>query len=668
MNHKTMRKVITLTLFLAFAGKAYADDIKKLEVTEIPVGPCRLGEQNVFLKENSGAGRARSLKAEFQFRRISYSFDFESPSQTKFVALDHPQSGVRVWETSASGSSIFIKGSQNITGAVFRQDGRALLTFGSDGQLSLVNMPAGNVVGSWSTTSKPVTSAAISPDGTKILSGHSDGSFEMTDAAGSPLRTFQRSEAAINALAFSKDGKLFAIGSTLGQVEIWDLDRNMKVASINAEVGAITALAFSADSGSVIIAGSHRGAVLWNISTVSKTATFVGNSNIITSVAVDPRGEYLAFSAPSSAVEIFSVHPPALLHVVSRRGDFVAGAKFSDAGDQILTMLEDGSLIKIDLNGMHEYPILGPAKFIGAAAAIMKDDLAEMGESIAVYSDIVSSTLKFSELKKISDLLDGPVPQVIRSLVFSADGENILITSNVQTSLYNKKGESLVRLWSAGRYRAFPSFSEDGKWVVVSSADGIRVWSLQAGRIVAESKSRSGFSSIVLSSSTVIAASVPSGIRLWNHVLDRETFLPLPVQDLGRDHRVEIIANTVDSRRLAVSGIDGQLTVLELISRKDEESHLIDGQYVWPQFTANTIGDVGRSLNLSFSPDGQRLAVHSYSGRIRIYKKTYDWLLEDTLPLGGNPIGGIRWLDNERLAKVTCVASASARSSHPTME
>jgi WD40 repeat protein len=78
-----------------------------------------------------------------------------------------------------------------------------------------------------------------------------------------PQKTFSKNHRETNAVAFSEDGHLLALGgygNGQGLVEIYDLSSNRLIQTFNARSG-ITSLDFSAD-GTRLVVGTDRGAIL----------------------------------------------------------------------------------------------------------------------------------------------------------------------------------------------------------------------------------------------------------------------------------------------------------------------------------------------------------------------------------------------------------------------
>ena len=112
-----------------------------------------------------------------------------------------------------------------------------------------------------------VTSAAFSPNGTRIVSGSHDNTVRVWDAdrgvqIGSPL---QGHTDLVRSVAFSPDGTRIVSGSSDETVRVWDADRGVQIGSpLQGHTDLVTSVAFSPD-GTRILSGSDVNTVrVWD--------------------------------------------------------------------------------------------------------------------------------------------------------------------------------------------------------------------------------------------------------------------------------------------------------------------------------------------------------------------------------------------------------------------
>ncbi|WP_354636087.1 serine/threonine-protein kinase [Planktothricoides raciborskii] len=119
------------------------------------------------------------------------------------------------------------------------------------------------------TTSGPVWSVAVSPNGKTIASGSWDGTIQLwhvsIDNARIPIQTLAGHTGAVWSVAISSDGKLLASGSADQTVKIWDLRTGELLKTLKGHDAGVFSVAFSPDN-SLVASGSFDKTIkLWNI-------------------------------------------------------------------------------------------------------------------------------------------------------------------------------------------------------------------------------------------------------------------------------------------------------------------------------------------------------------------------------------------------------------------
>jgi WD40 repeat protein len=90
-----------------------------------------------------------------------------------------------------------------------------------------------------------VSSLAVSPDGTALVSGSSDGTVRLWGIpTGQAQAILARNPVPVSCLAFSPDGKTVAWGSSDGSITLWDVTKGAERADLKGHRAEISMLAF----------------------------------------------------------------------------------------------------------------------------------------------------------------------------------------------------------------------------------------------------------------------------------------------------------------------------------------------------------------------------------------------------------------------------------------
>jgi WD40 repeat protein len=127
-------------------------------------------------------------------------------------------------------------------------------------------------------------------------------------------------------LSFSGDGKLLAVGSTPGLVDVWDVEKSMKQRSFKS--GAPLALTFDGR----LLATAGNGLELWDIASGKLWKTIKWTGGTIKQVSFDNGGTRLLVSANGEGDAVFDVAAGQRLATLT----FAQGAQFSRDGSLVI--------------------------------------------------------------------------------------------------------------------------------------------------------------------------------------------------------------------------------------------------------------------------------------------------------------------------------------------
>jgi WD40 repeat protein len=159
-------------------------------------------------------------------------------------------------------------------------------------------------------------SVVFSPDGRSLLSTGSDGSQTVSvwEVGTGKLRAEMNLELASpwNAgMALSPDGRVLAVVSHDGNLELLDMAARRKSILISSRGGKVAALAFSPSGHTLASAGEDGKVRLWEVATGGERDCFAGHRGEVTSLAFSPGSGELASGGADTTIVIWDTSQPA---------------------------------------------------------------------------------------------------------------------------------------------------------------------------------------------------------------------------------------------------------------------------------------------------------------------------------------------------------------------
>jgi len=240
-----------------------------------------------------------------------------------------------------------------------------------------------------------VVSLALSPDGTKALTGSDDWTAILWDTiTARRLRTFTRHSGSVTVVGFSANGSKALTGSSDGSMVDWDLNTGeAQMALVHG--GAVNAAAFSRDGSNIVSSSmSPSVAYLWDTATGSLLRGFqqsVGASPI-TGAALSPDSSFLVTTHQDGFVRLW----PSGLPVIPVQS-LVAGA----VGRTSLTTLRANTLryYEFDVEAGHNVVVsVGPSQNTNLVAA--ESALENVLATSAITTDARFGNLPLAALRR----------------------------------------------------------------------------------------------------------------------------------------------------------------------------------------------------------------------------------------------------------------------------
>ena len=158
----------------------------------------------------------------------------------------------------------------------------------------------------WRGHSKPVTSVAFSPDGTRIVSGSHDNTLKVWDAqTGQETLTLTGLHDPDSSVAFSPTGTRIVSGSHSNTLKVWDAQTGQEALTLTGHEESVHSVAFSPD-GTRIVSGSYDDTLkVWDAQTGQETLTLTGHKTTVCGVAFSPDGTRIASSSVDGTIKVW---------------------------------------------------------------------------------------------------------------------------------------------------------------------------------------------------------------------------------------------------------------------------------------------------------------------------------------------------------------------------
>jgi WD40 repeat protein/serine/threonine protein kinase len=466
-----------------------------------------------------------------------------------------------------------------------------------------------------------VVAIAFTPDGAQLATAGLDKIIRLWDPqTAKELGALQGHEAGVRALAFTPDGKTLASASHDATIRLWDVASRVQRAKLTGHRGAVTSVAFTADAKMLASGGADKTVRLWDPETAKEVGPpLEGHDALVLAVDFAPTGHRLASGAADARIKLWDTDARKELHTLLGHTAAVNALAFTPDGRQ----------------------------------------LASAGSDRTVKLWQVSSGAERTTLRG--------APQSLLTLAFAPDGKTLAVGGTAETirlwDVQSPEAALKIELGGSETHGPTTAFTPDGRSLAVVEHPGkmIRLWDLQSGK-----------NRVLAQNLTVILdrlAVSPDGTQLAAAADDRTLKLfaiangQLRATLKGKMARLTGLAFAPDGQTLASGDADGQVKLWDLATGKETPllarlggavgsvafarmGHTLaatddNGVHLWNAATRSDLpvpGAFGPVRLLSFSPDGEVLALVSGDGRSLLLWDVAQRRVRTKLPDAGEPI------------------------------
>ncbi len=408
---------------------------------------------------------------------------------------------------------------------------------------------------------EPIASLAVSPDGSILASGHTDGAVRLWNlVSGQQTAKLTKHTDAVKSLAFSPDGSLLSSAGSDCQVNLWNVEHSTLIRSLQGHRSFVFGVAFSSDGKTLASGGHDRTVRLWDMEVRARDRNVLsGHKGKVTSVAISSDDSLLASGGSDGLVKVWDL-VTGKERLSLEHGANVHDIAFSPDGKQLVSVGQDETARLWNLETSRQQLTLRKAKLEQGwrsrdywCVAFSRD-----GKSI-VAGGTGAVTVWDATSGELTNTFD--VRGWVNSLMFSPDSGSLAITSGTGVVTLDRQA-SQERLWFHAHEDATlcVAFSPDGQILASSSSDqSVKLWDALTGENRAILTERAGVvQSLAFSPDgrTLVTGGLDSAVRLWDiSSLDERFTLR------GHAGSVNDVAYSNDGRTIVSASADGTIRI-----------------------------------------------------------------------------------------------------------
>ncbi|MBR3412067.1 MAG: WD40 repeat domain-containing protein [Bacteroidales bacterium] len=473
-----------------------------------------------------------------------------------------------------------------VNAVAFSPDGSRIVSGSSDGTLILWDAKSGKPIGEpIKGHTETVTSVAFSPDGSQIVSGAEGNTLILWDVkSGKPIGEPMKGPAHVLSVAFSPDGRRIVSGSADETLILWNAKNGKPIRKLkNGHTHAVYAVAFSPDGSQIVSGAGDNTLILWDAKSGKPIGEPLrGHTDVVFDVAFSPDGSRIVSGSRDLTLILWDAKSGKPIGDPMRgHTDGISSVAFSPDGSRIVSGANNTLILWDAKNGKPiGDPMRGHTGYVRSVAFSPDGSRIVSGseDNTIILWDVNSSKPNVEPMRAHKGGVD--------AVVLRPDGSQVMLWQSVINKPFrgNHGGVDAV------------AFSPDGSRIVSGSYNTIILWDAENGKPIGEPMKGHGnyINALAFSpnGSRIVSRSPNGKLILW----DAKSGKPLGNPISGRNGGVHAAAFSPDGSRIVIAEFEFLI--------------LLDAKSGKP-IGAPMKGHTNWVTSVAFSPDGSRIVSGS---------------------------------------------------------
>lgn len=120
------------------------------------------------------------------------------------------------------------------------------------------------------------------------------------------IKSMSKSADVIHCISFRSDGKLFALGNSAGNIQVFDSSSKKLIRNLKGHKGPVRKVLFSPDKQHLFSISDDKTFKVWNIPAESETTSIVAHDDYVRACAISLNGKYFVTGSYDHTIKIWS--------------------------------------------------------------------------------------------------------------------------------------------------------------------------------------------------------------------------------------------------------------------------------------------------------------------------------------------------------------------------